>query len=96
MDPRVRQALRLLEEAGRLDLLAEDGARRERPARQAASGVAAAVAACSPPRGRGCRSRRVPKDRFHPCFLTLTQSKRVEGRQARKEKKGDLFRQPSL
>ncbi|KAJ1190208.1 hypothetical protein NDU88_006946 [Pleurodeles waltl] len=63
MDPRVRQALRLLEEAGRLDLLAEDGARRERPVRQAASGVAAAVAACSPPRGRGCRSRRVPQVR---------------------------------
>ncbi|KAJ1162435.1 hypothetical protein NDU88_002903 [Pleurodeles waltl] len=63
MDPRVRQAIRLLEEAGRLDLLAEDGARRERPARQAASGVAAAVAACSPPRGRGDRSKRVPQGR---------------------------------
>ncbi|KAJ1149488.1 hypothetical protein NDU88_002295 [Pleurodeles waltl] len=51
MDPRVHQALQLLEEAGWLDLLVEVGARHERPARQAARGVAAAVAACSPPRG---------------------------------------------
>ncbi|KAJ1097141.1 hypothetical protein NDU88_002268 [Pleurodeles waltl] len=55
MDPRVLQAMQLLKEAGRLDLLVEGGARRERPARQAASGVAATVAACSPPRGSGGR-----------------------------------------
>ncbi|KAJ1177528.1 hypothetical protein NDU88_002783 [Pleurodeles waltl] len=55
MDPRVRQAMQLLKEAGRLDLLVEVGARHERPAHQAASGVAAAVAACSPPRGSGGR-----------------------------------------
>ncbi|KAJ1104446.1 hypothetical protein NDU88_001858 [Pleurodeles waltl] len=55
MDPRVRQVMQLLKEAGRLDLLVEAGARRKRPARQGASGVAAAVAACSPPRGSGSR-----------------------------------------
>ncbi|KAJ1171198.1 hypothetical protein NDU88_003068 [Pleurodeles waltl] len=52
MDRRVLQAMQLLQEAARLDLLAADAARRARPARRAASGVAAAVAACSPPRGR--------------------------------------------
>ncbi|KAJ1145886.1 hypothetical protein NDU88_012169 [Pleurodeles waltl] len=56
MDPRVRQAMQLLKEASHLDLLVEAGARCEHPARQAASGVAATVAAWSPP--RGSRSRR--------------------------------------
>ncbi|KAJ1141198.1 hypothetical protein NDU88_007533 [Pleurodeles waltl] len=51
MDPRVEEAMRLLKEAGRLDLLAEGGACRVRPARQSASGVAA----CSPPRKSGGR-----------------------------------------
>ncbi|KAJ1106080.1 hypothetical protein NDU88_003483 [Pleurodeles waltl] len=47
--------MRLLREAGRLDLLAEGVACRERPMWQAASGVAAAVAACSSPRSSGGR-----------------------------------------
>ncbi|KAJ1179663.1 hypothetical protein NDU88_004897 [Pleurodeles waltl] len=52
MDKRVVRALELLKEAGRLDLITAPAAPRERPARWAASGVAAAVAACSPPRER--------------------------------------------
>ncbi|KAJ1104120.1 hypothetical protein NDU88_001535 [Pleurodeles waltl] len=44
--------MELLREPGRLDLIVAPAAPRERPARRAASGVAAAVAACSPPRGR--------------------------------------------
>ncbi|KAJ1180548.1 hypothetical protein NDU88_005769 [Pleurodeles waltl] len=51
MDQRVLRATELLKEAGRLDLLTAPAARRERPVRRAAGGVAAAVAACSPPRG---------------------------------------------
>ncbi|KAJ1124668.1 hypothetical protein NDU88_003117 [Pleurodeles waltl] len=47
--------MRLLHEAGHLDLLADGGACRERPSRQVAIGVAAAVAACSPPRKSGGR-----------------------------------------
>ncbi|KAJ1165501.1 hypothetical protein NDU88_005928 [Pleurodeles waltl] len=38
MDGRVVEALRLLREAGRLDLLADGGDRGARPARQAANG----------------------------------------------------------
>ncbi|KAJ1110569.1 hypothetical protein NDU88_007919 [Pleurodeles waltl] len=52
MDPQVIRALELLQEAGRLDLVAAPAAPRVRPVRRAASGVAAVVAACSPPRGR--------------------------------------------
>ncbi|KAJ1218394.1 hypothetical protein NDU88_005974 [Pleurodeles waltl] len=52
MDARVLRAMELLKEAGRLDLLAAPAASRDRPVRRAASGVAAAVAACSPPRER--------------------------------------------
>ncbi|KAJ1139672.1 hypothetical protein NDU88_006039 [Pleurodeles waltl] len=52
MDARVVRAMELLKEAGRLDLLAAPAAPWERPVRRAASGVAAAVAACSPPRER--------------------------------------------
>ncbi|KAJ1175967.1 hypothetical protein NDU88_001252 [Pleurodeles waltl] len=52
MDARVVRAMELLKEAGRLDLLAAPAAPRDRPVRRAASGVAAAVAACSPPRER--------------------------------------------
>ncbi|KAJ1137475.1 hypothetical protein NDU88_003873 [Pleurodeles waltl] len=50
MDERVAQALRLLREAGRLDLLAAgaDGGVGGRPALRAASQVVAAVVACSP------------------------------------------------
>ncbi|KAJ1123423.1 hypothetical protein NDU88_001892 [Pleurodeles waltl] len=47
---KVQQALRLLEEAGRLDLVRPGAAAAAWPARKAASGVAAAVMACSPPR----------------------------------------------
>ncbi|KAJ1082038.1 hypothetical protein NDU88_002209 [Pleurodeles waltl] len=59
MDPRGEEAMRLLKEAGRLDLLADGEACRERPARQASRGVAAAVAACSPPRSGGQRALQV-------------------------------------
>ncbi|KAJ1176745.1 hypothetical protein NDU88_002012 [Pleurodeles waltl] len=59
MDRRVRQALALLKEAGRLDLLAAPVAPKERPVRKAASGVAAAVVACSQPRERTQVSRAV-------------------------------------
>ncbi|KAJ1127161.1 hypothetical protein NDU88_005564 [Pleurodeles waltl] len=59
MDVRVEEAMRLLCEAGRLDLLADGVAYRDRPVRQAASRVAAAVAACSPPRSNG--GRRAPQ-----------------------------------
>ncbi|KAJ1151941.1 hypothetical protein NDU88_004720 [Pleurodeles waltl] len=55
MDARVAEAMRLLREAGHLDLLADGVACRERLMRQAASGVAAAVAACSSPRSGGGR-----------------------------------------
>ncbi|KAJ1099394.1 hypothetical protein NDU88_004495 [Pleurodeles waltl] len=47
----VRQVLSLLEEASRLDLLAPAAHPHVRPVRRAAAGVAAAVLACSPPRG---------------------------------------------
>ncbi|KAJ1137027.1 hypothetical protein NDU88_003440 [Pleurodeles waltl] len=61
MDARVEEAMRLLREAGRLDLLADGVACRDCLVRQAASGVAAAVAACSPPRSSG--GRRAPQVR---------------------------------
>ncbi|KAJ1200406.1 hypothetical protein NDU88_004230 [Pleurodeles waltl] len=64
MDARVAEAMRLLREASRLDLLADGVACCERPMRQAASGVAAAVAACSSPwSGRG---RRAPQEPTQP------------------------------
>ncbi|KAJ1135242.1 hypothetical protein NDU88_001686 [Pleurodeles waltl] len=53
MDPKVRQALALLKEAGRLDLVAPEAFGAGRPVRRASAGVAAAVAACSPPRSTG-------------------------------------------
>ncbi|KAJ1125870.1 hypothetical protein NDU88_004285 [Pleurodeles waltl] len=56
MDRRVIQAMQLLRKAGRLDLLVENDARRDRPVWRAESGVAAAVAACSPPRRIRVRS----------------------------------------
>ncbi|KAJ1153566.1 hypothetical protein NDU88_006325 [Pleurodeles waltl] len=52
MDRRVVQALQLLQEARRLDLLAAGVDHRDRLARQAASGVAPAVAAFLPTRGK--------------------------------------------
>lgn len=53
-DIRVLEAMHLLSEAGRMDLLIgpPGPAGSGRPARQASAGVAAAVAACSPPRRR--------------------------------------------
>ncbi|KAJ1082629.1 hypothetical protein NDU88_002794 [Pleurodeles waltl] len=53
MDPKVQQALALLKEAGRLDLVAPEALGAGRPVRRASAGVAAAVAACSPPRSAG-------------------------------------------
>ncbi|KAJ1164252.1 hypothetical protein NDU88_004697 [Pleurodeles waltl] len=49
-DPKVLEAVALLRQAGRLDLLREGALESGRPARRASAGVAAAVAACSPPR----------------------------------------------
>ncbi|KAJ1197594.1 hypothetical protein NDU88_001451 [Pleurodeles waltl] len=49
-DPKVLEAVTLLRQAGRLDLLKEGALEPGRPARRASAGVAAAVAACSPPR----------------------------------------------
>ncbi|KAJ1090042.1 hypothetical protein NDU88_003182 [Pleurodeles waltl] len=48
VETKVRQALRLLEEAGRLDLLSSGTLPRVRPAMPAAASVAAAVFSCSP------------------------------------------------
>ncbi|KAJ1144935.1 hypothetical protein NDU88_011229 [Pleurodeles waltl] len=50
-DARVQEALRLLREAGRLDLIQGDLGAPSRPPRRASGGVAAAVLACSEPRG---------------------------------------------
>ncbi|KAJ1143140.1 hypothetical protein NDU88_009451 [Pleurodeles waltl] len=50
-DTKVLEAVALLRQAGRLDLLKEGALAPTRPARRASAGVAAAVAACSPPRG---------------------------------------------
>ncbi|KAJ1157478.1 hypothetical protein NDU88_010190 [Pleurodeles waltl] len=47
-EAKVQQALLLLEEAGRLDLVRPGAALATRPMRKAASGVAVAVMACSP------------------------------------------------
>ncbi|KAJ1194421.1 hypothetical protein NDU88_003710 [Pleurodeles waltl] len=53
MDLKVQQALALLREAGRLDLVAPEALAQGRPVRWASAGVAAAVVACSPPRVAG-------------------------------------------
>ncbi|KAJ1216161.1 hypothetical protein NDU88_003767 [Pleurodeles waltl] len=50
MDPKVQEALALLRQAGRLDLLKEEALAPGRPARRASAGVAVSVVACSPPR----------------------------------------------
>ncbi|KAJ1210806.1 hypothetical protein NDU88_006168 [Pleurodeles waltl] len=63
MDPKVQEALALLRQAGRLDLVKEEALAPSRPARCASAGVAAAVAACSPPRPANGAQVRVPKGR---------------------------------
>ncbi|KAJ1149699.1 hypothetical protein NDU88_002504 [Pleurodeles waltl] len=53
LDAKVLEAVALLKQAGRMDLLREEALAPGRPARRASAGVAAAVAACSPPRPAG-------------------------------------------
>ncbi|KAJ1137379.1 hypothetical protein NDU88_003788 [Pleurodeles waltl] len=50
VDAKVQEALRLLREAGRQDLVREEVIQASHPARRAAGGVATAVLACSSPR----------------------------------------------
>ncbi|KAJ1090727.1 hypothetical protein NDU88_003856 [Pleurodeles waltl] len=64
---KVQQALRLLEEAGRLDLVRPGAAAAARPVRKAASGVATAVMACSPPRCANGAKQQV-YDLWNSCF----------------------------
>ncbi|KAJ1191129.1 hypothetical protein NDU88_000445 [Pleurodeles waltl] len=54
-EDKVQAALRLLTEAGRLDMLKEGVIGPSRPARRASSGVVAVVLACSPPRALAVR-----------------------------------------
>ncbi|KAJ1088966.1 hypothetical protein NDU88_002120 [Pleurodeles waltl] len=54
--------MKLLRDAEHLDLVVGDAASRDRPVWRAASGVAAAVAACSPP--RRSRLRSMPQGKF--------------------------------
>ncbi|KAJ1135602.1 hypothetical protein NDU88_002040 [Pleurodeles waltl] len=49
-EAKVLEAVALLRQAGRIDLLKDGALALTRPARKASAGVAAAVAACSPPR----------------------------------------------
>ena len=59
MAGRIEEAVRILKEAGRFDLLSEEArgeGPRIRPQRKASGGVAAAVLACSPPRTKGKRA----------------------------------------
>ncbi|KAJ1125419.1 hypothetical protein NDU88_003851 [Pleurodeles waltl] len=53
VDKNVLEAVALLRQAGRMDLLREEALAPGRPARRASAEVAAAVAACSPPRASG-------------------------------------------
>ncbi|KAJ1165793.1 hypothetical protein NDU88_006210 [Pleurodeles waltl] len=53
VDAKVLEAMGLLRQAGRMDLLKEEALAPGRPARRASVGVTAAVAACSPPRASG-------------------------------------------
>ncbi|KAJ1142761.1 hypothetical protein NDU88_009074 [Pleurodeles waltl] len=78
MDRRVIQAMKLLREAGRLDLLVEGTAHKDRPVQRVASGVAAAVAACSPPRRSQVRA--------------TPQVRRVGGGRGRSRGSGGVFR----
>ncbi|KAJ1119662.1 hypothetical protein NDU88_007847 [Pleurodeles waltl] len=52
-DAKVLEAVALLRQAGRMDLLKEEALVPGRPACRASAGVAAAVAACSLPRAAG-------------------------------------------
>ncbi|KAJ1099458.1 hypothetical protein NDU88_004559 [Pleurodeles waltl] len=61
-DPKILEAVALLRQVGRLDLLVEGALAPERPARRASAGVAAAVAACSPPRSSGGRKPLAERD----------------------------------
>ncbi|KAJ1197918.1 hypothetical protein NDU88_001762 [Pleurodeles waltl] len=54
-DARVQEALRILREAGRLDLIQGELGAPSRPPRRASGGVAAAVLACSESRGAASR-----------------------------------------
>ncbi|KAJ1097491.1 hypothetical protein NDU88_002609 [Pleurodeles waltl] len=49
-EAKVQEALALLKQASRMDLIREEALAPRRPSRRASAGVAAAVAACSPPR----------------------------------------------
>ncbi|KAJ1181436.1 hypothetical protein NDU88_006643 [Pleurodeles waltl] len=53
VDAKILEAVALLRQAGRMDLLKEGALALGRPARRASAGVAAVVAACSPPRLSG-------------------------------------------
>ncbi|KAJ1213768.1 hypothetical protein NDU88_001399 [Pleurodeles waltl] len=59
-EAKVMEAVALLRQAGRLDLLREGALALTRPARRASAGVAAAVAACSPPRIAAVSKVRAP------------------------------------
>ncbi|KAJ1089132.1 hypothetical protein NDU88_002283 [Pleurodeles waltl] len=52
-DAKVLEAVALLKQAGRMDLLKEEALVPGRPARRASAGVATAVADCSPPHAAG-------------------------------------------
>ncbi|KAJ1137544.1 hypothetical protein NDU88_003942 [Pleurodeles waltl] len=63
-ESKVRSALALLRQAGRMDLVREEALAPGRPVRRASAGVAAAVAACLPPRaGTGWQVRLVGRGR---------------------------------
>ncbi|KAJ1130225.1 hypothetical protein NDU88_008581 [Pleurodeles waltl] len=57
VDAKVLEAVALLQQAGRMDLLKDEAFAPGRPARRASAGVAAAVAACSPPRAERSQVR---------------------------------------
>ncbi|KAJ1124403.1 hypothetical protein NDU88_002864 [Pleurodeles waltl] len=64
VEARVLEAVALLRQAGRMDLLKDGALAPGRPARRASAGVAAAVAACSPPRVAGaCKVRGASRGR---------------------------------
>ncbi|KAJ1115551.1 hypothetical protein NDU88_003774 [Pleurodeles waltl] len=62
VEAKVLEAVALLRQAGRMDFLKDGALAPGRPARRASAGVAAAVAACSPPRVAGAvKVRGVPR-----------------------------------
>ncbi|KAJ1083113.1 hypothetical protein NDU88_003273 [Pleurodeles waltl] len=63
MDPKVQEALALLRQAGRLDLVNVGALAPGRLARHASAGVAAAVAVCSSPRPSDGAQVRMSKGR---------------------------------